>query len=1008
MTVAAAPDLSPPLAGFWQPCMVDGECEGGLCYRPDTSMPGHCSKNCKNDCPDGYACKTVRTSQTTEIDECIPAADTMCKRCSTHRDCGDDSDLCLDIGGERFCTIDCKGNPGICPPGFECRRLGDIAEFKDVEQCMPTNNICCIDRDKDGRGKGDACVTTDCNDNNDKIYDDAVDICDGLDNDCKNGVDDKPTNCKKAECKLLVFGYSERAAEPCTAGACVMQPAKDCGLYTCSDGGENGDHCATACDGEDDRKCIPTAHCDANVCYSDFPDGQACNEDSDCQSNHCQNGFCCGAGDCCAQAMDCPNFGSFLPVCDDAATCQGTKGAAACNNFRCTTQNGVPDDSACTATVEANKCGFYKSIYCTGAVSQTQPTCPTRCNSNADCDADGFCEPTSKTCVEDLDNGRACGGDNERCKSGHCQNGFCCANGDCCAVESDCPASYTSPAVCGLPSVCQGTQNIARCLNNECSTENNVPNDAACGPAVLANDCGPYLPIYCNGQPTQMIPMCPTSCTTNGECDANAYCNASNVCTPDEANGKACRADDECQSNHCQNGFCCQTGDCCATSLNCGAYAQPAVCNSQSTCQGTRVDGICSAQFQCSSSVVQDDSACAGLPSNDCGPYPGITCTAAQNQPSNQQGLCSTTCMNDSGCDISAHCASGVCVPDQGQGGYCNVPNDCAAGLFCVDNVCCNSACNGTCEACDIPGSVGTCSPVPAGQDIDNECPGVSCAAYYSGWIGSSCYKKADVTDAQAMCNGNRACRTVAQECTLQANRQTSAALTCDATCQSPTANTCTGTTAGTCTNLNLGSESCGSGVCRVSSAICVNGRRNTCTPNWGAASTETCNSLDDNCDGYVDNGAFADGYESNPDCNSYKTLPAVGSDQTQTVNTLTLYPSGDVDYFRINANETDSSCACCDFFCTDEDYEMKVTLSVPAGAGSYSFCIARDVCGNVGNNCQTVSAGTSAYWSYQLDGGCPGNDNYTFYVRISGAGAPAYQCAPYTLSYFFDAGRCF
>jgi hypothetical protein len=47
--------------------------------------------------------------------------------------------------------------------------------------------------------------------------------------------------------------------------------------------------------------------------------------------------------------------------------------------------------------------------------------------------------------------------------------------------------------------------------------------------------------------------------------------------------------------------------------------------------------------------------------------------------------------------------------------------SNCPSG-YCVDGYCCNSACTGTCEACDISGSIGTCTKVPNGQDPDNEC----------------------------------------------------------------------------------------------------------------------------------------------------------------------------------------------------------------------------------------------------------------------------------------------
>ncbi len=1011
--LASPPDLTKG-KDFWQGCVLDQDCESQICYREKpTDSVGRCTRGCVNDCPDNFACQTVRLDNSNEIDICLPAKETMCKVCSTHRDCGDDLDMCLDIGGARFCSINCAGNPGICPYGFVCTQLGAVGELMNVEQCVPSNNICCIDKDGDQRGVGDGCVTTDCNDNDPKIYDDAADICDGLDNDCKGGTDDQPTNCKEPSCQLGAFGYFERLAEPCTMGACAAQSAHDCGLYTCSGGGETGDHCATSCDQENDAKCNPNAHCEASVCEADRPNGSACNETSDCQSSHCDNSFCCANGVCCGAPSDCPGFGGVAPSCDDPATCQGTSGDVTCNDSKCGTLSGVPDDTACTPIVVANTCGYFKSVFCTGEKTQTPPNCKTTCASNADCDADGFCEPGLSVCIGDLENGKACGTDNDRCKSGHCQNGFCCATGDCCAVESDCPASYTKPAVCKVTSACQGTQDIARCLDAQCSTENNVDNDAACNDATLANDCGSYLPIYCTGQPTQPQPTCPTSCDTNMDCDANAYCNGMKVCVPDELDGGVCGDASQCQSAHCQNGHCCADGDCCATALDCGSYARTPQCDSQATCQGSRIDAVCHpTQKQCSGSTMGDDSACATLQSNDCGPYPPVFCTASQDQPSNQAGLCTMSCTNDGGCDVSAHCTTsgtpGTCEPDAGPGGFCNSNTDCVSG-FCVDNVCCNNACTGACRACDLPNKVGTCSFVDSGQDPDAECPGVSCTGYYAGWTGDSCYRKADVSAAAASCNGAGACRTVAQECGLQ-SAASGVQTTCDSYCQDPNSSTCTGTTAGSCTNVYQGYTTCGYGVCTNSVLNCSNGARQYCYPDYSDYATEVCDDLDNNCDNVVDNGSFADTtYEPNNSCSAYKTLPTAGSDQTISYNTsFTLYPSGDVDYFRIVGSETDDSCACCDFWCTDEDYQMSVTLTVPSGAGSYQFCTHGSDCNAIGSFCATVGAGSSYTWTYNLDGGCPGNDSYGIFVRIAGGGAPGFECKPYKLSYTFDAQRCF
>ncbi|MBI5489175.1 MAG: hypothetical protein HY905_17700 [Deltaproteobacteria bacterium] len=46
------------------------------------------------------------------------------------------------------------------------------------------------------------------------------------------------------------------------------------------------------------------------------------------------------------------------------------------------------------------------------------------------------------------------------------------------------------------------------------------------------------------------------------------------------------------------------------------------------------------------------------------------------------------------------------------------------ASAACTDGVCCNEDCSGACVACELPGSVGACAPLPEGEDPDDECPG--------------------------------------------------------------------------------------------------------------------------------------------------------------------------------------------------------------------------------------------------------------------------------------------
>jgi MYXO-CTERM domain-containing protein len=59
-------------------------------------------------------------------------------------------------------------------------------------------------------------------------------------------------------------------------------------------------------------------------------------------------------------------------------------------------------------------------------------------------------------------------------------------------------------------------------------------------------------------------------------------------------------------------------------------------------------------------------------------------------------------------------CASDCKIPD---GGSCEDPDDCVSGN-CVDDFCCDTACNGPEQQCNLPGQEGVCSstaaPAPA------------------------------------------------------------------------------------------------------------------------------------------------------------------------------------------------------------------------------------------------------------------------------------------------------
>jgi hypothetical protein len=164
-----------------------------------------------------------------------------------------------------------------------------------------------------------------------------------------------------------------------------------------------------------------------------------------------------------------------------------------------------------------------------------------------------------------------------------------------------------------------------------------------------------------------------------------------------------------------------------------------------------------------------------------------------------------------------------ACHPLTGSrtpGQTCATGADCQS-KYCVDGVCCQTACTGTCVACNVGSAPGTCTSIPAGQDPTSEC------------------KQDDAATCRqdGACDGQGGCRlylagTVCSPQTCVAAVET--ARTCDGsgTCRDATVRPCAGykcngTTCGTtCSgdgDCDLGAA-CSAGACMIPS--CSNGKK--------------------------------------------------------------------------------------------------------------------------------------------------------------------------------------
>lgn len=288
-------------------------------------------------------------------------------------------------------------------------------------------------------------------------------------------------------------------------------------------------------------------------------------------------------------------------------------------------------------------------------------------------------------------NGAACSSTTaSRCASGFCVDGVCCSTASC---PGTCQA-------CNVDGPAKGT-----CANVAAGT----PDD---------------------------------TCAADQACDAAQKCKS--------RNGLACASFADCATGHCADGVCCES-DCSDTCKACNLTGKRGVCTNigvgvedpvaapacvSDAAQGRSCDGngvctnlprpvgsACTASGQCNGGRCIDGVCCNSTCTNACFAcnVPGVVGTCSPLPPGQQDHSATVTC--DA---TNQYCVSGSCqMNKKPNGGSCSVAADCGS-TFCVDGVCCNSACLGTCQACNVTGKAGSCVNLPAGA-TDNTAT-VTCA----------------------------------------------------------------------------------------------------------------------------------------------------------------------------------------------------------------------------------------------------------------------------------------
>jgi hypothetical protein len=457
--------------------------------------------------------------------------------------------------------------------------------------------------------------------------------------------------------------------------------------------------------------------------------GAACTTTYECSGSLvCADGVCCntsgGSNASCSGSCEACNLAGSVGTCTPlAAHAQPVSGHTACASpaggtcgYQCDGTNRATcsvepaslscRSATCSAATYTNAASCDGAGNCPAIVSGTcaghlqcnaaGTACLTSCSTNTDCTSGYKCSGGS--CVSTGGAGAACS------IASDCSSGLFCTNNVCCAVSS-----CTAPATCaaGAGSACKiplggacSASTASLCVSGfcadgvccnqactgsceECAAMGSVGSctvrplgqqpagtRAACGGTGLcAATCDGIDRAACGPLPSKTA-SCSTASCASGVATATSYCDGAGTCiaggttscSPYACNGTACGT--KCATNtDCASGYHCDTtsSTCLTNGANGTACTDPAACMS-----GNCVDGVCCATASCGA---------------------GLSCSATTN---------------------------GTCAKPLGA--TCGTTAECGSG-HCVDGVCCNTSCPGQCEECAASGTLGTCTPRPAGKE---------------------------------------------------------------------------------------------------------------------------------------------------------------------------------------------------------------------------------------------------------------------------------------------------
>ncbi|MBI5508770.1 MAG: hypothetical protein HY903_08445 [Deltaproteobacteria bacterium] len=410
------------------------------------------------------------------------------------------------------------------------------------------------------------------------------------------------------------------------------------------------------------------------------------------------------------------------------------------------------------------------------------------------------------------------------CIGGVSTNSVACGSMDDCAAGQACVAGVCT-AICLSDADCAPAESCVdsscRVVHTECTAAVECLTPAPCQTTDAASCRGGtchYQTVVCHQTSPCML--------------------ATGTCNPDIA---GCRGAGCCEFDPAWPGDSSEPQPACPLAADDpnDSFTWSGLCNHDGACAGCTDVAQCNSQNQCAVDFCGPDFTCQ------------VNVTSLEGRD------CTLASANDGACVVQG-AATATCLLKDGQ--RCDTPGQCISG-FCADGVCCNNACNGTCNQCNAVGAEGVCSAKPS--SCTGNCVGCVAATAASGSIYQC---EAQPAACVATCTG---------ACTAASATQFNCGSTycggncvaCDGagTCvASPSAcygtcSNCTATGANTyscgltrcsggCVSCNTGSGACvaAPSACDASCKVCDN----TGTDNYNCSAGSKCGGNCVSCDG--------------------------------------------------------------------------------------------------------------------------------------------------------------